>query len=86
MRYCIQQWFKSLVTSHIERKNMADMVSMHTQWDVRHNQCYVPNKIGTVTGGSGSVETAAVHSVNAELHTAVFQITDTIIQGREKHL
>ena len=42
---------------------------MHTQRDVSHNSCYTPTKIGAVTGGSGSMETATVRILNTALHS-----------------
>ena len=62
------------------------MAHIHTQLGVDHNPCYTPTKIGAVTGVSGSMEIAAVRSINAVLYAAVFQIICMIIQGKEKYL
>ena len=54
------------------------------KWGVGYNPCYTPTEIGTVTEGSGSMEMATVHSINAVLHTSVFLVIDMTIQGKEK--
>ena len=53
---------------------------------VGHNPCYTPSKIGTVTGVSGSVETAAVCLLNAVFHLAVFHIIGLPTQDNKKHI
>ena len=45
-----------------------------------------PLTIGTFTGGSGSMETAAVNLLNSVLHAAVSQIIAMIKYGNDKHL
>ena len=45
-----------------------DMSGTHTQRGVGRNPCYTSPKIVTVTGDSRSMETAAVHLLNATLH------------------
>ena len=59
------------------------MAHIRSQHGVGHNPCYTHNKIGAITGGSGSMEMAAVHSVHVVLHAAVFQIIDIPTQGKE---
>ena len=62
------------------------MSHIHTHLGVGHNPCYTPTNIDTVTGGSGSIEMAVVCSINAVLHTAVFQIIDIPTHGKKKHI
>ena len=45
-----------------------------------------PTKMSMVTGGSGSMEMAAVSSLHDELHATVFQIIGIATQGKDKHL
>ena len=60
------------------------MAHMHTQRGVGHNICYTPTKIGTIIGGSSSMETSAVRLLNAVLQSAVFQIIGIATHGKEK--
>ena len=45
-----------------------------------------PAKIGIVPGGSGSIEIAAVSSLNDALYAMVFQIICMVTQAKGKHL
>ena len=40
------------------------MAHVHNQRGGDHNPCYIPSKIGMVTGGSGCMEMAAVSSLH----------------------
>ena len=62
------------------------MAHMHTQWGVGRNPCYTPTKIGTATGGSGSMKMALVPLSNDVLPAAVFQIVGMTTQGNDNHL
>ena len=51
---------------------ISAIASSHTQRGMGHNSCYTPIRIGTVAGGSGSMETAIVRILNAVLYPEVF--------------
>ena len=76
---CMQQCFRLLIQPHIVRKNTYDVACVDTQRSEDHNSSYKPTKIGIVTGGGGSMETAAVSS----LHDAAIGI---VTQHKGKHL
>ena len=82
----MQQCFGLLVWPHRTRGNTSDMNYMHAQWGGDHNPCYISNKKGVVTGGSGSMEMAAVHLLHDIFHSKVFQIIGIATQGKGKHL
>ena len=64
----------------------SGMAHVETQRGGDHNPCYIPTKIGMVTGGSGSMEMAAVSSLHDILHSTVFQIIGIATQGKGKYL
>ena len=43
------------------KKNISDMVCMHTQPGVDHNPWYTPTKRGMITGGSSRMYMVVVH-------------------------
>ena len=68
------------------REDTSDIACADTQQSGDHNPCYIPTKIGMVTGGSGSMEMAAVSSLHDILHSTVFQIIGIATQGKGKYL
>ena len=46
------------------REDTSDIACVDIQQSGDHNPCYIPTKIGMVTGGSGSMEMAAVSSLH----------------------
>ena len=63
-------------------KNTSDTDRMHTLWGRNHNPCYIPIKMNMVTGGSGSMEIAAMRSLHDVLHATVIKIIGIATQGK----
>ena len=85
MTCCIQRHFISLAWPHRTKENTICMACMHKQRGGDDNPCYPRTKMGKVTGGSVSMEMAAVGSLDDVLHTTVFQIIGIATYGKGEH-
>ena len=79
------------MATHRARKNNSHihMTCMHTQRGADHNPCYTPNKVGTVTGGTGSMGIAMVRSIHDVLYASVYQIigmTTHMVRANTSHM
>ena len=85
MTYCIQWHFVSLVWPCRTKANTSHMACMHKQRGGDNNSCYPRTKMGKVTGGSVSMEMAAVGSLHDVLHATVFQIIGIATYSKGEH-